>query len=169
MEFNLFKIFWGNTLQFKSCLKMSLKIFLNETSNTSMHWNITERKSDNIYFFNACLYICGKYKEPVAYAIIKSIMILDRETITAELLLTKLAHKPLFSFTVEKTALSHKIQWNWMLGKALYGCWLFCSGCIRYVDMNRPYIYFSITYIRVRPPWKIAILCQTYTRNVGVF
>ena len=39
-------------------------------------------------------------------------MILERETITAELLLTKLAHQSLLSFGVRKTVLSRKIHWN---------------------------------------------------------
>ena len=33
---------------------------------TAIDWDLTERKSDN-YTFNTCLYICGKYKESVAF------------------------------------------------------------------------------------------------------
>ena len=39
-------------------------------------------------------------------------MILERETITTELLRTKLAHQSLLSFGVRKTVLSRKIMWN---------------------------------------------------------
>ena len=38
------------------------------TYDTSMHWDITERKSNNnIYFLHLCLYVCEKYKEPDAF------------------------------------------------------------------------------------------------------
>ena len=41
-------------------------------SDTPMPRDITERKLDNI-FFNACLYVCGKYKKPVAFVSIKTL------------------------------------------------------------------------------------------------
>ena len=40
--------------------------------SASMYQNIVERKLDKI-FFNACIYICGKYKELVALVGIKAL------------------------------------------------------------------------------------------------
>ena len=99
----------------------------------------------------------------------RDIMILERETITEELLLTKLTHQPLLSLAVWKRALSCKIQWNWMFEKARHDCWFFCPGCIHNVNMNQLIFCFSITYIRVRLLWKIAISSRTDTIKVGVF
>ena len=42
-----------------------------------MHHDIAERKSDNI-FFNACLYISGKLKEPVVFVSMKALWFLAR-------------------------------------------------------------------------------------------
>ena len=42
-------------------------------SDTSMHRDITERKSDNIFFYCLCLYMCGKCKEPVAFDNMKAL------------------------------------------------------------------------------------------------
>ena len=42
----------------------------------------------------------------------KNIISLERETITSEPLITKLAHQPLLFFTVGKTGLSREIQSN---------------------------------------------------------
>ena len=58
--------------------------------NTSMLWDMTERKLDNIIFECLPLY---RWK-------IKGIMILEPETITVELLLIKLTHQPLLSLAV---------------------------------------------------------------------
>lgn len=60
----------------------------------------------------------------------KDIISSKQGTITAEPLLTKLAHRPLLSFAVWKTPLSREIQWNWVFGKAKHDCWF-------YVNMNQ--------------------------------
>ena len=52
----------------------------------------------------------------------KSIVILEREAITTELLLTKLAHLPLCSLAALKAALSRKIQYIRKFGKARHEC-----------------------------------------------
>ena len=41
-------------------------------SDTSMHRDITERKSDNI-FFGTCLYTCEQYNEPVEFVSIETL------------------------------------------------------------------------------------------------
>ena len=72
IEFDLSKIFWDNIFQFKSCLKMSSKIFLNEV----FFWHFNAPRYNWIkirHFFNACRYIRGKYKEPVAFVSIKAL------------------------------------------------------------------------------------------------
>ena len=71
-------------------------------------------------------------------------MILERETTTAELMLTNLAHQPLLSFTLWKTAWSPEIQWSWMFRKACHDCWFFCLVCIHFVSMNQSlYLFFQ--------------------------
>ena len=66
----------------------------------------------------------------------KDIISSKQGTITAEPLLTKLAHRPLLSFAVWKTPLSREIQWNWVFQKAKHDCRF-------YVNMNQRYLGFS--------------------------
>ena len=73
----------------------------------------------------------------------KDIVILEREIITVELLVTKSAHQPLLSSLYE----SREIQWNWMLGKARHDCWFFYHGCIHYGNMNQG-LYLLFHYLR---------------------
>ena len=93
----------------------------------------------------------------------KGIMILERETITAELLLTKLANQPIIFFAVWKTALK-----SWQisqLSSSLYERrhWVVKFNRIEYSEnfditvhtWIRAYICFSITLVKVRHLWKI--------------
>ena len=70
-------------------------------------------------------------------------MVLEQETITAELLLAKLAHRQLLSFAVRKT-LSRETKWNLMLGTTRHDCCSFCPGFIRYVNMNQGLYLISL-------------------------
>ena len=98
-------------------------------------------------------------------------MILERETIAVELLLTKLAHQQLLSFTVSETASSRKIQWIYCSEK--FDMTVDFSVLVAFIMLTRirAHVCFSITFVRVWPLWKIAISCRTDTdtRNVGNF
>ena len=89
-------------------------------------------------------YICGKYKEPTAFNSIKAIY---NQKITADLLLTKLVHQPLLSFSVWKKILSREIRWDWMFGKPRNDRCLFCPSCIHFVTMYQG-LYLLFHYLR---------------------
>ena len=86
----------------------------------------------------------------------KGIMTLEREINTAELLLIKLAHQPLFCFAVWKTSLNREIQWYLISGKTGHDCWFFCPGCTHYVNMNQG-LYLLFHYLRQGAASLIAI------------
>ena len=138
-------------------------------SNTSMYRDITERKSDNI-FFNACLYVCGKYKEPVALISIKTLrfMILGRETIVSELLLTEVTRQPLFSFTLWKTELRREMQWNYILGKAWPDCFLSRSR-LYLICSHESELIFAFPLLTSRYGLFVRLLfCDRPTRETSV-
>ena len=105
-------------MQFKSCLKMSVR----QVNAPTHYW----KKIRQYIFLMPVLIYVKNTKSIFKY---KGIMILEGETITAELLLTKFAYQQRISFAIWKTTLSREIQ-------ARLDCWFFCSSCIHYVDMN---------------------------------
>ena len=64
-------------------------------------------------------------------------MIVEWETIIAELLLIRLAHQLHLSFAVWKKAL---------IEKAWHNCWFFCPGGMHYVNMNQS-LYLLFRYL----------------------
>ena len=68
-------MFGDNILAFESCLKISVKIFLNEMSVQHVNALRFNWKKIKQYIINACLYIRVKYKEPVTFVSIKVLRI----------------------------------------------------------------------------------------------
>ena len=127
--------------------------------DTSMHWDITERKSI-MYFFNACLYMCGKCKEPVAFVSIKC-RAKNNHCGT-------IAHKIGTSATSLLRCMKDNIEPWYLMELNIWKSWtwllIFISYCIHYGNMNQNK-FLRFHYVRVRPLWKIPILCRTDTNT----
>ena len=107
--------------------------------DTSMHWDITERKSI-MYFFNACLYMCGKCKKPVAFVSIKC-RAKNNHCGT-------IAHKIGTSATSLLRCMKDNIEpWNLMelnIWKSWTWLLIFISYCIHYGNMNQNIFAFPL-------------------------
>ena len=96
-------------------------------------------------------------------------MVLEQETITAELLLAKLAHRQLLSFAVQKTTLSRETKWNLMLRKTRHDCCSFCPGFIHYVNMNQGLYLISLYLGQGTASLEDYYCMRTWAQGTSVF
>ena len=113
-------MFWDNILRFKNYLQMSLKIFWNKifVRHVNLPRHNWKKIRQSIFLVPFFIYVENTRN--------KGAVILERQTITAELLHIKLANRLLLFFVVWNDGIKPWNSMNWMFGKSRHDFWFFC-------------------------------------------